>query len=311
MNATPEPTRELNCTNCGAPISYLEGEAVLTCPYCGTTSMLAGYDNIVRVQSHYILPATLDRTGARVAASSWMSQGFFKAGDLTTRSVFEQEEGVVLPFWVVRTRARTFWSGMDRQTRSVGSGDNRHTEEYWEPVSGDFSEDQQWVVYARENEDEHWGLKALNPGSRSVQGLTVCNGQMTQERAEKRATNDIVAVHRQRADSKADRITDCDTTVDVLGADLVHLPVWKIRYAYKGKSYRLLLNGHTGNVISGEAPVGKWDKVVMLSIIMGVLAVLFGLIAGLTDLPHMWIGTGVCAGIAVLYTAWTALFSKA
>ena len=53
MESKPDTTiHELHCTHCGAPIPYLEGETVLTYAYCGTTSMLAGHDTIVRVQSH-------------------------------------------------------------------------------------------------------------------------------------------------------------------------------------------------------------------------------------------------------------------
>ena len=81
-------------------------------------------------------------------------------------------------------------------------------------------------------------------------------------------------------------------------------------YRYRGKSYKLLVNGHSGDVISGQAPVGKWDKVVMLSIIMAVLVLVFSLIALLADAPLMWIGTGTSAGAVGLYALWTALFSK-
>ena len=346
MSEPPQAVqKEISCTNCGAPVPYLEGEAVLTCEYCGSTSMLAGFDKIVKVEAHYVLPAKVDKAGVRAVVSTWMEKGWLKAADLAEKAVFGQVDGIVLPFWVVKTRAKTFWSGMNRRTRTVGSGDNKRTEEYWEPASGDFSEDYNWSVYAREDLAEHWGLDALNPGSKSVRAdwgkfflgfgmgskssgksnllegkepfaldkvreMKVQNGQITQERAERKGRDDIIALHRKTAEGKVTRLTDCDTTVDVTGVDLVYLPLYQVAYTYRGKPYRILVNGHSGEVITGEAPVGKWDKVVILSIVMAVLAAIFGLLAYFADIPGLWIGTGVSVAIAVLYGVWTGVWRK-
>jgi DNA-directed RNA polymerase subunit RPC12/RpoP len=337
--------KEISCTNCGAPVPYLEGEAVLTCEYCGSTSMLAGFDKIVKVEAHYVLPAKVDPAGVRAVVSDWMGKGWLKAADLADKAVFNRVDGIVLPFWVVKTRAKTYWSGMNRRTRTVGSGDNKRTEEYWEPASGDFSEEYNWSVYAREDPGEFWGLDALNPGGKSVhadwgkfflgfgmgsrssgksnllegkqsftlehvRGMKVQNGQITQERAERKGRDGIAALHRKAAEGKATRITDCDTSVDVRGVDLVYLPLYQVAYTYRGRPYRILVNGHAGEVITGEAPVGKWDKVVVLSIVMAILAAIFGLIAYFADVPALWAGTGVSVAIAVLYGVWTGVWRK-
>lgn len=338
-------TREISCSNCGAPVRYVPGEAVLTCAYCGTSTMLAGHDRIVRVESHWVLPARLDREEVRRRVTDWMRRGWLKAADLAEKADFQRIEGLVLPFWVVRGRAQTFWAGMNRRTRTVGSGDNRRSETYWEPTSGDFSEEVGWSIYAREDTREFWGLEALNPGGKAVQadwgkfflgfgmgsresrqsdllegkepfsldkvqGLRVVNGQVTQERAEQNGRDQIIAHHRRLAEGKATRITDCDTTITVAGVDLVYVPLWHVDYTYRGRPYRTLVNGTSGEVITGEAPVGKWDKVVVLSMVMGVVALVFGLVAALAEMPALWIGTGAAAGLAALYALWTALFSR-
>lgn len=337
--------KEINCKNCGAPIEYLEGESVLTCSYCGTATMLAGFDKIVKVEAHFVVPAQVAKADVDSSIRKWMSSGFWKAADLAEKAVFENIEGIVLPFWIVKTKAATYWSGMNKRSKTTGSGDNKRTETYWEPTSGNFEETYNWTVYAREDEDEYWGLAALNPGSKSLEAdwggfflgfgtgskvsgksdllqnakpfsldtvkeMKVINGQITQDRAEQRGQNDIIGLHRRQAESKVTRVTDCDTTVDVSGCSLVYLPVWLVKYKYRGKSYRMLVNGHTGDVIAGQAPVGKWDKVVMLSIIMAVLAGIFSLIAVLAEEPTWWIGTGASAGIIGLYALWTMFFSK-
>jgi DNA-directed RNA polymerase subunit RPC12/RpoP len=278
--------KEINCSNCGAPVEYIEGESVLSCGYCGTSSMLAGFDKIVRVEAHYVLAARKQKPEIRAGIAEWMKTGWLKAADLADEASFSQFDGIVLPFWVVKARAQTFWSGKNRRTRTTGSGDNKRTETYWEPTSGEFSEEYNWSVYARENLEEYWGLNAMNPGSKSVQAdwgkfflgfgmgskgsgksnllegkekfdlslikeMEIVNGQITQERAELQGRNDMITLHRRLAGKKATQITDCDTTVDIVGVDLVYVPLWEVAYNYKGKPYRILANGHTGDVITG------------------------------------------------------------
>ena len=231
---------------------------------------------------------------------------------------------------------------MNRRTRTIGSGDSKRTETYWEPTSGEFADDYHWTVYAREDEDEFWGLSALNPGGRATEAdwgrfflgfgtgsrtsgksdllagakpfsleavadMRVINGQITQARAEQRGETDIGELHRQRAEGEATRITDCDTSVDIRGCELVYLPVWQVVYRYHNKPYRLLVNANSGEVIAGQAPVGKWDKVVMLSIIMAATGGIFAGIALLADAPVFWAFAGGSAGLVGLYALWTAL----
>lgn len=344
-SSQPPARRSIECSNCGAPIEYVEGESVLTCAYCGTAVTMAGFDKIVRVEAHYLLPARLQRQQVRQAVLEWMGSGWLKAADLAQRATITNFDGQVLPFWVVKASAHTFWSGREKKTRSVGSGDNRRTETYWEPVSGDFSRDYQWAVFAREDEEAFWGIEALNPGARSVRadwgrfflgfglgsaqsqgtklleevekfdlaqvsGMKVYNGQVPQARAESNARAQIVARHRQEAERLADRITDCDTTVEISGVDLVYVPLWQIVYQYRGRTYRILASAHDGRVIAGQAPVGKWDKVVILTAIMALVGGVCALVAYFGGVPGAWYGSGAAVFVAAVYALWTGLFAK-
>jgi len=331
----------MKCKNCGAPLPYVAGENVLNCGYCGSTTMIAALDNIVKLEEHFIIPNNIDSRSLQKNCREWMSKGFFKAGDLDETAAFGKIEGLYLPFWVVNVQANTYWSGMNRRTRTVGSGDHRRTETYWEPESGSFQDHLGWVVYARSNFDEYYGLNALNPGQCSTsadwggfamsfglgdkksegidlatgkkpfsmdvaKGVPVINGQITQDQADDRAKAQIVGYHRSQAESKVTRLTDCDTTVQVERTELIYAPMWFVEYAYKGKTYRMLLEGHQGRVICGEAPVGKWDKVVVSGIAGGLVAVGFGLGAHFADIPWLYIGTAAAilgVGVHAIITA--------
>jgi LSD1 subclass zinc finger protein len=337
--------KEVSCDNCGAPLEYMEGEAVITCIYCGTTTMLAGYDNIVRIDSHFLLSPEVDRDGAISAAMNWLGKGFFRAGDLTQRARLQEAKGLVLPYWIVNCRGTTYWSGMNQKSRTIGSGDKKKTEQYWEPASGNFSEEYTWPVYARENREEYWGIENLEPGKQCVfpdwgkfllrvggskrapnrdllagkeafsidkikeANLTegMVNGQIIQERAERQGRDRIIELHAQKASSKATKITDCDTTVDVTGVDLVYLPMWEIIYMYGEKTYHALVDAHTGEVVSVEAPVGKWAKTTVFDVFFGIIAAIFALIGASGGGSSSWaVWIAVALGLLmVAFTAWT------
>ena len=341
---TAAEKKTMNCSNCGAPIEYVEGESVLTCNYCGTTTMLAGFDNIIRIESHFILPPVVNGEESRAKVFNWMKKGVFKTRKLCDNAVWNNEEGIVLPFWVVRNAAKTFWRGMNKKTRTTGSGDKQKSEEYWEPVSGNFSDNYNWPIYARENDEEFWGLEVLKPGRKKIKadwgkfflnfglgsktsrktdllkgkeafdlekikGMKIINGQITQDRAEDQAKNEVIELHVKKSNAKATKITDCDTTVTVNGVDLVYGPMWEFEYSFENKNYHVLVNGHTGEIVAGEAPVGHWVKVTVLSIQMMIMAAISAALAKNGGSPF-WIAAGVFAGIALIYAIWTAFFRK-
>jgi len=336
---------EISCSNCGAPLAYMEGEAVITCEYCGTTTMLAGYDNIVTVESHYLLPPKVGRDEAIGIASGWLKKGFYKSKELPNKVSWRETEARVLPYWIVRCTGNTRWSGQQKRTRTVGEGKNKRTETYWEPVQGRITDDYTWPVYAREDTSEFWGIRNMEPGQQcvfpdwgkfflriggskkapnknllegkkdfSIDELKklnmqehIVNGQIIQERAETSARNRIIELHQQKAESKATKVTDIDTTIDVQGVDLVYVPIWELVYSFAGKDYHVLVDASRQEVLSGEAPVGKWAKATIFDVVFLLIAAIFAAIGGTAEgASWPWIGAAVFGGSAIAYSIWTA-----
>jgi len=332
--------KEISCSNCGAPLSYVEGEALITCSYCGTTTMLAGLDNIITVDSHYMLTPELNSGAAGTALRKWMQKGFHKPKDLPAAASIGDTKPLVLPYWIVTARATTNWRGKDKKTRTIGTGDNKKTETYWEPVSGRFNEDFTWPVYAREKTTEFWGIDMLEPGKTSIHpdwgrfflklggsstapnrnllegtvGFSIekirdsgmeknlVNGQITQERAEANARSRIVNHHAKQAESKATTITDCDTAVEVEKVDLVYLPLWLMEYSYAGKRFKALVNASGGEVMAAEYPVGKLARIINFDILFLIIAAVFAFMGSGGQTSWAWVAAGVFGGSAVLYT---------
>ena len=308
--------RELGCQNCGAPLEYMEGESVITCPYCGTTTMLAGYDNIVKIDSHSMLPMNVNENDAISALLTWLSKGFHRSKKNIQTAKVESIRGLMLPYWIVKSNASTAWRGKKKRTRTVGTGDKKKTETWREPVSGRFSEDYTWPEYAREDPDEFWGVENIKPGKKSlfpdwgkfwlrfgggrespnrnlldgqlpfdIQEVKKCgmadnmvNGQITQERAESNAKGNIKEHQAKKADKKADVLSDVDTVVNVNKVDLVYVPMWEMKYSLNGKSYNALVDGTKKEVLSAEYPVSTKARVTIFDIFLGIPAIIAGAI---------------------------------
>ncbi|MFH0793970.1 MAG: hypothetical protein V2A74_08060 [bacterium] len=306
--------KELQCSSCGAPVPYLEGEALLNCPYCGMTIMLGDFDKIVKVEEHLMVPLHTDKTDVTRLCREWLSKGFLTASDADELARFDEVKGLFRPFWAVNIDAKSFWSGMDRRTRIVGSGKSQRTETYYVPVNGEFDEEFHWAVFARQDEDNYFGLEALNPGKRAfnadwgafilnfglgdrasdktdltlmaepfniakTSGLEILNGQLVRDVAEQNACNGVREYHRQLASRKCSSLSNCDTTTYIRKTSLIYTPLWFVKYSYKTKAYRFLVHGGMGSIIKGEYPVGKYDKALVVTLAMGVLIAIFTLLA--------------------------------
>lgn len=95
---------EIKCPGCGAPIKPVEGQAVATCQYCGTTVTLnvAGWQNVAK---HSMLSVNVtDENKIRDIIKRSLDHGLF------ARHIFEEatEKDMILsyvPYWIVPVSA--------------------------------------------------------------------------------------------------------------------------------------------------------------------------------------------------------------
>jgi hypothetical protein len=258
----------------------------------------------------------------------WMAEGTFKAKDLPNTAVFTKLEARYLPFWAIRAHSTTKYSG------SRGSDE----------VQGSVEEEVAWVIYARTDPGDIFGFWALNPGAQSttpdwgdfpfklnlgsdksegidlvtgkepfdqklVGDVELINGQITEGDAKKKAETEIATFCRKKTVEKNAGVTfsNFDVSISIEKIDLVYLPLWSVEYTYRGKPYRMLLDGHRGRVLAGEAPVGKWDKVVIAGAIFGSIAIICGIVGRVFNWPYLYIISAVMVLIIGYYAIRAAL----
>ncbi|MEM9708645.1 MAG: TFIIB-type zinc finger domain-containing protein [Pseudomonadota bacterium] len=284
-----EETRVVGCKNCGAEVEFDPNLHAAECPFCATPVVTdTGANRHIKPKG--LLPFELSEDQARDAMTEWLGSLWFAPGGLQEYArKGRRMSGVYMPYWTFDADTSSTYRGErgteHKSTRKVRRNGKTETvtvtKVNWRPKSGRvarFFDDV--LVAASEALPEkfrpalgRWDLAELEPyqpvylaGFRSEAYSVDLKGGF----AAARAIMDRV-IHRDvRVDIGGDRqrVHEINTSVRDVTFKHVLLPVWIAAYRYRGRAFRFVVNGRTGEV-SGERP---WSTIKI------ALAVIFGLI---------------------------------
>jgi hypothetical protein len=240
-------TNEINCSHCGAPLPVQPGEILVTCSYCGFTSVIETGKPFEF--EHSLILDTLQPTQVPELLKNWMNNSFIAPKDSGKKSSIAEQSLVYLPFWVVSAEARTHYIGVfERIAPAVEK-------------EGDIENRYDWLVLARRKSDFptrafHISISGKIPfeATKIEQGAKVLNSEVSSEEAVQQAHDEIANLHEYLSKDNVDRLVDIKTELDVSGTYYLHAPVWFVTYVYKNSRYQVLLDGSSGEVIKGDLP---------------------------------------------------------
>jgi len=243
----PELVQSINCPKCGGPLNLTTGEVIVTCPYCGTASRIRGDKPFVL--THSMLAGRMDRDGALRAIQGWMEGGVMKPDDLRKASRVTSLECVYLPFYVFEVDATTAYAGVLTRT---GTNEKR---------TGNLRRDYFWKVLGRRSGDfptrEYklpLGLKVPFDTGGMVRESRFLNAEVDEDEAERLTREDVDGHQRELLKELVDVIEDARTQVDLKDSEFLHAPIWFSTFEYRGRSYTILLDAASGEVVRGDIP---------------------------------------------------------
>ena len=232
----------LMCPSCGAPLTLDEGDLISECKHCGTSSYLAEEGDYPRLMVRNCVGAQ----SARELCQEWWG-GLNKARDIAKVAVIGDVRLVYLPFWSVTGSIFAWFTGY-KKTKNA-----RHPKE------------------AIVSEGMRWNGLACSAGDLGVESLPSLEGELepfdasklepyaipyavteSLDEAMSSATSAMVA--RVRSELPMDGIYQQETHLVPRQAGVVYYPVWIVDYTYKGRQYKVLLDGFLGKVVFGRAP---------------------------------------------------------
>ena len=285
----------LGCPNCGGNLDLAVGLRVVECPFCATVLLATNEIGIRR----FTVEARVDSVTARDAVRKWLARGFSKDPRLRREARVGEAFLCFVPFYRVQADCLGFALGTEQRTRTVGSGKRRRVETYEVDVerSVERSFDRTWPAV---NIGE-WGVRRVAlEGDRMepfdgealarlgmVFPPTASEGSLLQHALEQ---------FRLRADPAAGlhrvRFEHLETLRERLS--VVYYPLWVVRYAFRERSYQVLIDAEDGSLAAGKAPGNDAYRAAML-----VLTQAVALFVGTTALQLVGLNLGALAFVGV------------
>jgi DNA-directed RNA polymerase subunit RPC12/RpoP len=273
-----EETRTVRCESCGAVFEFDAAVHARECPFCASPVVAdTGVNRHIKPQAQ--LPFLISEDEARTAMRTWLGRLWFAPNDLKAYARADRAlQGMYVPYWTYDAETETDYTGqrgivhyVSRRVRMNVKGRSRLVTQQvpkvrWSPARGRVARrfDDVLVLGSRSlpkrftDALEPWDLSALSAyeprylaGFRA-EGYTVPVEEAYQE-ARAIMNGVIEADVRRDIGGDQQRITGMETRVGRLTFKHVLLPVWMAAYRYRGRSFRFVINGRTGDV-QGERP---------------------------------------------------------
>ncbi|MBU7033053.1 MAG: zinc ribbon domain-containing protein [Theionarchaea archaeon] len=267
-----ELVEKITCPNCGAPLKITAGEIVVTCEYCGTAVNLKAETPFVL--KHSIIPNTFSQDKIEQVVRSWMRSGFAMPQNFQQKAVILQSRLVFLPFYVVTAHAVTEYEGVFTRT-------GQET-----PVKDILSRDYQRTILGRRTTkfpEQEYNIPLSGKSSfdlSKVEGEFL-NAELDEGEAIEKGKTEIENHQIYLIREKVDTLHANSTEISVDSCEFLHAPVWFVDYEYEGVRYTILLDGSTGEVITGDIPVNHstfswiWIAAAILIVLIIVMTVMF------------------------------------
>ncbi len=295
------PVQTIGCNECGATVNVGEGERTTKCAFCGSTQVLAQATDANAIRPESLLPFGITRQVANERFGAWLKSLWFRPNDLARMGKVREMGGVYVPYWSFDAAVRSSWSAERGwyyyETESYVENDENGTpvtrsrqvqRTRWEPASGQRGDEYRDVLVCagkglpedlaqrfvsfdvtklvayRPDFLAGWRAESyaidLMPAWQTGQGI-IASSQ------EKRCAGDV--------GGDTSRALSVSNDFHQVAFKHVLLPVWIAAYRYKGKVFRFLVNGQTGEIV-GRAP---WSIPKIAALVIFIVAIVGGIIA--------------------------------
>jgi DNA-directed RNA polymerase subunit RPC12/RpoP len=296
-------TKSINCQQCGATTAVEPAVTSTECPFCGSNLVLEQETATDIIQPESVVPFQVSQDIALRKYRDWLGRGIFRPGDLVRRAGRGDLFGVYLPFWTFDSEAYSRWRAQagyyyyETETYTTTENGRRVTKTRqvrkvrWQPAWGQHAGSYDDVlVYATGSVDQSI-LEKIYP-FHTQQLVPYAPQYLSGWRAEQYQINlhEAWVTGKRKIENRerdaciqqipGDTYQDFHVNTTITDTTFKHvlLPVWIASYPYKGKIYRYMINGQTGEV-QGQKPV-SWIRVtVAVIIVLIIAAVIFFLLS--------------------------------
>lgn len=237
----------MNCPSCGGLVHSEEGESLVLCKFCDSVFALAGDEG----SNKLMYKLTVKEDAAENSVRNWMKKGP-KAQDLVEAAEFTEKYPLYLPYWRLVGRGKACVCGVriDRDK----DGNTTRT-----PVENLINEEYVYSSIACDVGDLGVNTIVIPKNAEAINCEEECEiatfGIGTSKDAAFKEGLDAIKIRtRNEGASGIDEISFAKSFFFPKGFTLVYYPFWIMRYKYQERDYFAIVDGITGNIVSGRAP---------------------------------------------------------
>jgi Zn finger protein HypA/HybF involved in hydrogenase expression len=289
----------LQCRQCGAQTQSddLSG----ACSFC-SAPVVVEVTADDQIAPEGVVPFAVDQRGAQDAVRAWISSRWFAPNRLRKVGGSESMKGTYLPFWTYDAQTESDYAGRRgehywvEETYTDDDGETRTRQVQrtaWYPASGHVARFFDDVVVPGSEHLPAGRLEAMGPWETAqavpyqpefLSGFRTLRYDVEPDTGLERAKQ--VMAHQIEDDCRQDIggdeqvVSSVDTSYSEIMFKLLLMPVWIAAYLYGGKTFQVLVNAHTGQVV-GERPY-SWVKIFFAAL---------GALVALAVVAAIWVAT--------------------
>ncbi|MGE5123975.1 MAG: hypothetical protein ACM3H7_05615, partial [Acidobacteriaceae bacterium] len=288
-----ENLAQVTCEQCGAVILQSPGQTAGSCPYCGSSRIIATSALLEMVDPELIGPCKVDQQAVESKIKSWLNKGLLAPDNLANQRTDLQLHLAYYPFWIFNGTLEIPWF-CDVNEGMADAPD-------WKAHTGSHFEMFKDIIIPGLRRFSAVDLVGMGPFDLNelvdfspdyLAGYEALTYDLSLADASLRAREIVVRKVRtslpemvEMGHQKRNFSTGAGKWSG-LTYKLALLPIYIGNYHFQGKPFRLLVNGQTGRV-SGKKPVDNLKialfsiaGIVALGIIMVIIWLLMRLITG-------------------------------
>lgn len=293
IHANEKTTHTMECKGCGARIEVDGTSRAAECPYCGSDYVLADREADAVIPDG-VLPFQVDKNRVGELFRQWLKGRWLAPGELKHLYQKERLQGIYVPYWTFDARVNAHYTALGGRHRTITrkGPDGKETREVvtdWYPTSGSirhFFDDV--LVPASEKMDGgllrrtgYFGTQQIvSYAPEYLSGYSAECYTVDLEDAHKDALKtmerELEHMARDEVLCRYDEATQISVQADYREETYKHvlLPVYSTAYTYKGKRYRVLINGQSGRV-EGDYPKSPVRIGAIVLLVILILALVY------------------------------------
>ncbi|MCH2200227.1 MAG: DNA helicase PriA [Flavobacteriales bacterium] len=294
-----ETVETVECNSCGAINPFDETNVAKACIFCGGHLIVKDAAKIEQIKPQALVPFQVEHRRAIKLYKDWLHSRWFAPNDLKRmQNLPDKLKGIYMPFWTYDAMTVSEYTGQrgitrtETETYTVSGEDGPETRTRtktrtdWYPASGvveHFFDDELILANPAVPSEitmklRPWDLSMLVPFEHDyLRGFLVESYSVGLEEgygiARQRIDSQIRTLVRRDIGGDQQRITTLHTDWSDQTFKHILLPIYVSAYKYKGKTYRFLINGQTGEV-QGKRPYSAWKITFLVLAILLVIAII-------------------------------------